>query len=64
MFCSFFVKEYKMSDKSFIDIFKDELKKRDNPPDLKPSIIGKVAQISPVIVQIEPCRLGILAQHF
>lgn len=42
---------------SFVEILSKEFKKRDNPIDLKSIIIGKVAQISPIIVQIEDGKI-------
>lgn len=46
-----------MSDESFVEILSKEFKKRNNPLDLKSSIIGKVAQVSPIIIQIEDGKI-------
>ena len=42
-----------MPNETFAEIISKEFKKRDNPVNLKPTIIGKVVQISPIIVQIK-----------
>ncbi len=39
--------------KSFIEMMKNELQQRDNPKDLKSSIVGKVVQLNPIVVRIE-----------
>lgn len=46
-----------MPNESFVEILLKEFKKRDNPVDLKSSIIGKVVQVNPVIVQIEDGKI-------
>lgn len=46
-----------MLNESFPEILSKELNKRNNPCDLKSIIIGKVAQISPIIVQIEDGKI-------
>ncbi|MCX4275810.1 MAG: DUF2577 family protein [Candidatus Gastranaerophilales bacterium] len=50
-------KDKNKSGETFIEILKGELDKRKNPGDLKPSIIGKVVQIDPTIVQIEDGKI-------
>lgn len=42
-------------------VLKNALKTRNNPTDLKPSIIGKVVQISPITVSI--CEGKILLEE-
>lgn len=42
-----------MAKPDLMEILSGELKKRNNPTDLKPSIIGVVKQLSPLIVSIE-----------
>lgn len=42
---------------TFVEVLKKELNKRNNPMDLRSIIIGKVAQINPIIVQIEDGKI-------
>jgi len=37
---------------TIIDVLKDELKKRNNPTDMKTAIVGKVVQLNPIAVSI------------
>ena len=43
--------------KNIIDVLKNSLNNCQNPTDLKPSIIGKVVQLSPVIVSISEGKI-------
>ena len=47
----------KKKEETFIDFFKTELNKRNNPTDLKPSIIGKIVVLNPLTVQITEERV-------
>ena len=40
------------NNQTFMDILGDEFKKRNNPNDLKPSIIGRVVKLEPLTVSI------------
>ncbi len=42
---------------NIVDVLKNSIKKCQNPTDLKPSIIGKVVQLSPVIVSISEDKI-------
>ncbi len=42
---------------NIVDVLKNSIKKCQNPTDLKPSIIGKVVQLSPVIVSISEGKI-------
>lgn len=39
-------------EETIIDVLQNELRKRNNPKDLKPAIIGKVVELQPLTVQI------------
>lgn len=43
--------------KNLVDVLKNSIKNCQNPTDLKPSIIGKVVQVSPVIVSISEDKI-------
>lgn len=44
-------------EETIIDVLTTELKKRNNPTDLKPSILGKVVELAPITVQITEQRV-------
>ena len=46
-----------MSNENFFEKLAKNLKERNNPADLKPSIIGRVVQLNPIAVQIESERI-------
>jgi len=46
------IEQIQKKETTIIDVLKNELEKRNNPTDLKAAIVGKVVQLSPIIVSI------------